>query len=299
MKKFSTLKNFVNGMETIVPRKNDSPYNRILAIGDIHLCFQKFMSLWKKLNVSAQDLCVFAGDFFDRGDEGNKMIEWLLAHQTKENFIFLAGNHELILINAFRNDRDLLDEIFSGQKHQLTYQDIKNHKSMVDWVTSGGIKTINALLKLQRKNKFIVDDFLKFVKDLSFSHTIEICGRKYQLCHVGIRPGISLDEQSAIDLLWIRKDFFHKTKGYNGNDVIIVGHTPTQRLSKRDKDGAVLMTVQDEFLVGYVSPEEKFDNTKPFKVPDRNILMLDTGSWRHSISCVDILSGQFWQSDEN
>ena len=128
-------------------------------------------------------------------------------------------------------------------------------------------------------------------------HTIEIDGRKYLFIHAGIRPGIELEEQSARDLLWIRKEFFHRNRGYNGNDVIIVGHTPTQRLSRRDKNRAVYMTVEDKFLVGHVKPEEKFYNNKPFKIPNRNILMLDTGSWRNSMSAVDIISGSYFRSD--
>ena len=299
MAKANTPKNFLSGMENILPPKNDSTYQRILAIGDIHLCFYKFMSLWKKLNVTDKDLCIFLGDYIDRGNEGDKMLAWFIEQNTNENFIFLAGNHELMFVDAYRQDRELLDKIFRGEKNQLTCQDVKEHEAAALWILNGGDKTINALLKLQRKNELIVEEFLNFIKNLDLSYTIEICGKTYFFCHAGLKPRISLEEQSALDLLWIRKEFFHRNRGYNGDDVIIVGHTPTQRLSRRDKDGAVLLTVEEKFLVDYISPKEIFDNNKPFAMPNRNILMVDTGSWRSSISAVDIISGQYWQSDKD
>ena len=283
-----TPKNFLGGMENLIPPKNDSPYKRILAIGDIHGCRHKLMSLWNKLNVADDDLCIFLGDYIDRGNNV----------RTKENFVFLAGNHELMLVDAFKNERELLDKIFGGEKNRFTNRDATEYEDAALWILNGGDKTINALLKLQRKNEFIVDEFLNFIKDLDLSYTIEVDGKTYFFCHAGVRPNVSLEEQSALDLLWIRSEFFRKSEGYNGKEIIVVGHTPTQTLSKRDKDGAVLMTLENKFLVDYISPKETFDNTKPFAMPNRNILMLDTGSWRSRISAVDIISGQYWQSDE-
>ena len=124
----NNLKNFLSGMENIIPQKNDSPYQRIFAIGDIHGCWNKLMSLWKKLNVTDKDLCIFLGDYIDRGIEGDKMLAWLFEHSNKENFIFLAGNHELMFVDAYRQDRELLDKIFRGEKKQLSSWDIRLHK---------------------------------------------------------------------------------------------------------------------------------------------------------------------------
>lgn len=297
MNKISNHKNFLNGMEDIIPQKNDTPYQHVWAIGDLHGCYDKFMTLWSKLNVTDNDLCIFLGDYIDRSNKVDEMLTWIIEQSKKKNFVFIAGNHELMMLDAFHKDRALMEQILSGEKTQLTNRDAEEYKAATLWICNGGYKTINALLRLQQKNKFIVDEFLGFIEELSLSHTIEIDGRKYCFVHAGIRPGIELEEQAAIDLLWIRKDFFHRNRGYNGKDVIIVGHTPTQRLSWRDKDRAVLMTVEDKFLVGHMKPEERFDNNKPFKIPNRNILMLDTGSWRSCISAVDIISGRYFQSD--
>ncbi len=51
-----------------------------------------------------------------------------------------------------------------------------------------------------------------------------------------------------------------------------------------------------KFLITHT--QEENIKSQPYKMPNRNILMLDTGSYMNNekISCVDILSGEFWQS---
>ncbi len=53
-----------------------------------------------------------------------------------------------------------------------------------------------------------------------------------------------------------------------------------------------------KFLIAHT--QEENIKIQPYKIPGRNILMMDTGSYIKDgkISCVDILSGEFWQSQE-
>ena len=44
----SDEKFFIDGAEKIIPSVNDSPYKRIIAIGDVHGKFSKLESLIKK-----------------------------------------------------------------------------------------------------------------------------------------------------------------------------------------------------------------------------------------------------------
>ena len=60
--------NFINNAEEIIPPVNDTPYKRILAVGDIHGKFNALKSLWKKLHVTDDDLVIFLGDYVDRGE---------------------------------------------------------------------------------------------------------------------------------------------------------------------------------------------------------------------------------------
>lgn len=85
-----------------------------------------------------------------------------------------------------------------------------------------------------------------------------------------------MDYQLDDDLFGIREEFFYH---YEDDTMVICGHTPVQVLQK-------------------MFPEAK---NIPFRMPNRNILMTDTGSYlpEGAISCVDILTGEFWQSDDD
>lgn len=240
-----TQKNFVHDFGNLVPSKNDTPYKRILAIGDIHGEFTKLMSLWEKIKVSDDDLIIFLGDYIDRGSEVDKVLNWAMDLNQKKNIIFLRGNHEQMMLNA--------DEFIS---------------SSLFWLRNGGNKT-RAAIKDEQFNKKVLD----FAKSLPLSYKIEIVGRIYFFCHAGIDVNKNLDEQDEESLLWSREEFFNN---YEGEAVIVSGHSPVQ----------------------YFFTESE---GKPFRVPNRNVLMLDTWSFKEfgCISCVDILSGEFWQSGLN
>ena len=244
---------FVNGAAEIVPPVNDTPYKRILAIGDVHGNFTRLMSLWQKLDVTDRDLAIFLGDFVDRGMKVAEVLEWVITQSAKKNFVFLRGNHEQMMLDAFSKER---------------------RGSRIFWVVNGGRATIAGLKDLRDRKIFDVEEVLNFVDALPLSYTLEIGGRRYFFCHAGINPNVPLDEQTEDSLLWVRDEFFNR---YDGDAVIVTGHTP----------------VQTVFDFGNKAPQ-------PMKIPGRNILLTDTGSFTlgGKISCVDILSGQYWQSND-
>ena len=235
---FMTQKNFVHDFGNLTPAKNDSGYKRILA-GN----FERLMSLWEKIKVTDDDLIIFLGDYIDRGEEVDKVLNWAMKLNQKKNIVFLRGNHEQMMLNA--------DEFLS---------------SSLFWLRNGGNKT-RAAIKDDQFNKKVLD----FAKSLPLSYKIKIGGRIYFFCHAGIDVNKNLDEQDEESLLWSREEFFNH---YEGEAVIISGHSPVQYFFEESEG-------------------------KPFRVPNRNVLMLDTGSYFEDgcISCVDILSGEFWQSD--
>ncbi|MCR5833488.1 MAG: metallophosphoesterase [Selenomonadaceae bacterium] len=215
-------KNFVENIDGLLPTVNDSGYKRVLAIGDIHGNFDKLISLWEKLNVTDDDFVICLGDYIDRGDKVDEVVEWVQAQSAKKNFIALMGNHE----------------------HEFTN------------------------LIISRFHRFF-----KFFKKLPYCHTMIIGGRKYIFVHGGIVNGVPLEEQDKNFMVWAREEFYN---AYDGEDVVITGHTPIQVFGKSYQE-----------------------NPRPLRIPGRNILMLDTGSFlkRGYISCVDIISGQYWQND--
>ena len=158
MEKISESKNFVGGMETVIPSVNDSPYKRIIAVGDVHGCFDKLMSLWKKLEVTDNDLVIFLGDYIDRGAQVAETLNWILEQSEKENIIFLRGNHEHILLDVVYKRMDKITWFFNG------------------WQT-----TIRGLSKLKSEDKSFIERFLTFIENLPFSYLIKIGGRTFFL----------------------------------------------------------------------------------------------------------------------
>ena len=266
-------KNFVNSKKDFIPTKNDSPYERILAIGDVHGDFNNLMLLLERVAVTDEDLVIFLGDYIDRGAGVAEVLEFIMEH--KKNFIFLRGNHEQMMLDAFCDDWEFMEKILNGEKNQLTTRDAAEHENPTVWIINGGRETVSALVKLQAENKFTVDEVLEFVANLPLSYTIKIDGRKYFFCHAGVEAGVPLEKQNGEILLWTRGEFF---KNYDGDDVIISGHTPVQKI----------------FDFGE-------SELRPVKFPGKNILLVDTGSYREGgcISCVDIIGGEYWQSDKN
>ena len=192
---------FINNAEEIIPPVNDTPYKRILAIGDIHGQFKALKSLWKKLNVTSDDLVIFLGDYVDRGDNVGEVLEWVINQSARQNFVFLRGNHEQMMLNAFKD----------------------TGADRITWIINGGKATIFALRELVSQKIFSLNDILNFTDNLPLSYSITVGGRKYFFCHAGVEDGVALDKQRDEFLLWSREEFFN---GYHGDDVIISGHSP-------------------------------------------------------------------------
>lgn len=245
---------FINGAQEIVPLVNDSPYKRILVIGDVHAAFDKLQSLWKKLSVTEDDLVIFLGDYLYGLGDGDKNIEtlhWLIEHKKHKNIIFLRGN---------------VDETYIHSLFDSNGNFFYNLNSRV----ARAIKTTSL------KEPNFPQEIYDFLTGLPLYHSIIIGGRKYFFCHAGINVNAPLDKQNKTYLLNHPelKNFY---RDYTGKAVIVVGHKSPKKI---------------------FGNSEKYNLNLPLKIPGRNILMLDTGAKEDGqLSCVDILSGELWQSD--
>ena len=84
---------------------SDKNYKRILVIGDIHGHYKKFISLYKKLEVTDDDLVIYLGDYIDRGPVGETayVLDFMMREVEKNNVIALRGNHEQMMLDFFNN----------------------------------------------------------------------------------------------------------------------------------------------------------------------------------------------------
>lgn len=237
-------KNFVVGMEEFLKKESESlkkiPYKRVLAIGDIHGHYSEFISLYKKLEVTDEDLIILLGDLIQGGEENLKMLRWAMAAKSKKNVIILMGNAEDDFLKKFSKTNPNIFEVKGSTAIELASA-AKNEPTL--------IKDVYNFLKNLRTHYFLQNLFF--------------------FCHAGIDPKRALSEQTKSKLLSNRPKNF--ADDYRGRALIVVGHTRVQKINP--------------------------SYTTPIKISEKNILLLDTGIKRGGkISCVDVLSGEFFQN---
>lgn len=170
----------------------------VVAIGDVHGCATLLDEVLEQHRGSGADL-IFLGDLIDRSpqaDGDRKVLERVMdlhAHPEKyglSKVTVLRGNHEQMLLDA-------LEEEKPGQATDL-------------WEWNGGNPELLPYAKQQ----------LSWLNRLRH---IAIRGQ-YLFVHAGVRPGVPIERQKHIDLLWIRQPFLNK--GSHGLPYVVVhGHT--------------------------------------------------------------------------
>ena len=243
---------------------SDKNFKRILVIGDIHGHYKKFISLYKKLEVTDDDLVIYLGDYIDRGPVGETayVLDFMMHEVEKDNVIALRGNHEQMMLDFFNNGD-------------------------FNWLFNGGDKTGADIKSKMKEDPDYMSKVMEFADSRPLSHRMMIDGKDYFFCHAGVKPGVSLEEQTSESLLWIRDEFINN---YDGESIIVVGHTPLVLLKPEGSLEMWRRDYQDILEVKNVKPQWRRNN---------KILMMDTGSYflNGCISCMDIKSGKLWKSD--
>jgi serine/threonine protein phosphatase 1 len=174
---------------------------KIFTIGDIHGCISYLEDLFAKLKIDPEkDRIVFIGDYVDRGPDIKGVVEFILELKQTYQVICLIGNHERLL---------------------LDYYDYGHNKEL--WFANGGTSTVVSYgIETTRKGKRIdiPEAHLKFFRSLLPYYETD----DYIFVHGGLKPGVPLQDQELIDLVWIRDDFIRSQ--YDFGKKIIFGHTP-------------------------------------------------------------------------
>ena len=76
---------------------------RTFVVGDIHGYQQALRTLLDQLAPHTDDLLIFMGDYVDKGPDVKGVIDDLLALSKTHTAIFLRGNHDQMLIDAYRD----------------------------------------------------------------------------------------------------------------------------------------------------------------------------------------------------
>lgn len=174
---------------------------RVYAIGDVHGCTALLDEL---LALIAQDdsarprkriSLILLGDLIDRGPDSRAVVERVMALTASGGDVrCLKGNHEEAFILAARGDVRALP-VFRRMEGDATLASygldpalfrIMSDQEIADWMQAN----------VPRAHV----DFLDALPD-------SIAMGDYLFVHAGIRPGVPIEDQSAADLRWIRREF--------------------------------------------------------------------------------------------
>jgi serine/threonine protein phosphatase 1 len=189
---------------------------RVYAIGDIHgrldLLERAVAAIRRDVDEQGPDaLTITLGDYVDRGPASRGVLDLLAANPFSTPYVALKGNHEAVF------ERFLATA--EGGDH---------------WRKFGGLETLhsygipvadimmgrNFKIAAERLREALPDTHRVFLGSLQISHTLG----SYFFCHAGVRPGVALEKQSDIDLLWIREEFLESTADFG--KIVVHGHTP-------------------------------------------------------------------------
>ena len=181
-------------------------------MSDIHGCYDLFVSMLDKISFTDNDILILLGDYIDRGNKSVEVIHWLMDNKNKDNFLFLAGNHEV----EFVANVELLNQIDA----YLSLGDIckKISEQTIYFDTYGTIRDMvcNKGFDLSGLNKIST-----FFEQMPKLYKLNINDRHYIFTHAGYVKDCKADNT----LLYDREETY-KQNPIN-DTTIIHGHTPT------------------------------------------------------------------------
>jgi serine/threonine protein phosphatase 1 len=197
---------------------------RLYCIGDIHGRLDLLEELHDMILADAADFTgskavVYLGDFIDRGAQSKQVLD-LLVDQPLEGFeaITLLGNHEQTMLDFLEYPEAAAAWLnFGGQVTLLSYGVGLGRVQMAQQV---------ALLRDELEEK-LPRAHLEFLRGCRLMYT----EGSYCFVHAGIRPGMSLEEQTPEDLMWIRDEFIRSSDDHGC--IVVHGHSITEEVEWR------------------------------------------------------------------
>ena len=94
---------FVPGVWDSIWLSGSMMAERVIAIGDIHGCAEALYALLEIVDPTSADVIVALGDYVDRGPQSREVIDQVMEMSKLCEFVPLAGNHELMMLDALSN----------------------------------------------------------------------------------------------------------------------------------------------------------------------------------------------------
>ena len=232
----------------------------IYVISDLHgYPLEDFQTLLERAGFSEGDFCFVLGDVIDRGDDGARLLEWLMY---QPNIELILGNHEGMLLAC----DFLFEEITEASLSELSAQKLS---LLSHWRENGGEATMAGLLKLDVETRA---DILDYLREAPLLDEAEVNGKSYIFTHSGLGGFFEekeIDDYTDRELLWNRPALDDK---YYSDRIVIFGHTPTHYYGHEYK-GRIIVTDTwinvDTGASGGLSPTLlRLDDMQTFKLEE-------------------------------
>lgn len=173
---------------------------RVLAIGDIHGCLTHLDDLLAWVRPEPDDVLVTLGDYVDRGPDTRGVLNRLIELKKTRPLICLRGNHEIMMLEAWRGGR-------SEQKM---------------WLGVGGVQALGSYGSAPGKSGALSDvppEHWTFLQtELVDYHESEL----FIFVHAGLTYSDNMDEQPHNALFW---EFLGDQMMHYSGKTVICGHT--------------------------------------------------------------------------
>lgn len=208
-----------------------------IAIGDIHGCSHSLEAMLDKLEEFEDRTIIFIGDYIDRGPDSKGTVDILLEFEKRRECIFLRGNHEQMLLDAYeRNDFDL-------------------------WLMNGGKSTLESYQA--KYNRFeLPQNHLEFYQNTRMYYDTQ----DYFFVHAGLAPYKTIeesigDEEEVGEFLWERSHLNAFDNSWE--KTVVFGHTPRPHPIRKKSmigidTGCVYESLGYGKLTAVLLPEEEF-----------------------------------------
>jgi serine/threonine protein phosphatase 1 len=186
-------------------------------VGDIHGRLDLLRALQRQIDEdrsggrSRRTLEIYLGDYIDRGPDSAGVISQLIGRSQQVEAVFLRGNHEQLLLD-FLHGVDCLGEWLA----------VGATATMLSYGVAPDVLSRTLVAETVRDYLIAVlpPEHERFYEETA---TYARVGA-YLAVHAGLRPGISLEDQDASDLLGIRREFLQHTGDFGC--IVVHGHTP-------------------------------------------------------------------------
>lgn len=195
--------------------------NRTLVIGDIHGGLRALHQIMERASITTKDTLIFLGDYVDGWSQSPQVIDYLIALGTKQNCIFIRGNHDELLLDWLSGNNENFNQTMwfkhGGEATAIAYETVSE-------------ATINKHIEfLKSLQNYYLDEQNRLFVHAGFTNmngvTYEYFPKLFYWDRTLWETALALNEN-------IDKDSLFYPKRFTLYPEIYIGHTPTTRIEQ-------------------------------------------------------------------